>query len=39
MYNYINNIYINNIHKVWIVYVKLYNIDDVKFMDYIDMHV
>ena len=34
MYN-----YINNIHKLWIVYVKLYNIDDVKFMDDIDTRV
>ena len=25
MYN-----YINNIHKLWLVYVKLYNVDDVK---------
>ena len=34
MYN-----YINNIHKLWIVHVKLYNIDDVKFMDDIDTRV
>ena len=34
MYN-----YINNIHKLWIVYVKLYNIDDAKFMGDIDTRV